>query len=35
MELISRIELETSFTKECSTAELYEPILNNQKPIGL
>lgn len=35
MELISRIELETSpLPRECSTAELYEPILNNQKPIG-
>ena len=32
MELISRIELETSpLPRECSTAELYEQILVNQQ----
>ena len=31
----SGLEPETSpLPRECSTAELYEPILNNQKPIG-
>ena len=34
MELISRIELETSpLPRECSTAELYERILVNSKVI--
>ena len=35
MELILRIELKTSpLPRECSTAELYEPILDNLKPLG-